>query len=69
VLQDVEDQEALIEAFPEVFHVTEHYLGHASVLARLARLHVGQCRERLDCAWRRKAPAGLVRRFDADRTR
>jgi hypothetical protein len=62
VVEDVEDQEALVEEFPEVFFVTEHYRGHASVLARLGTLRVAQARERLERAWCKKAPASLVRR-------
>jgi hypothetical protein len=64
LLDSVEEQEALIDALPEVYYITDHYRGWPAVLARLAKLRVPECRVRLERAWRRKAPAKVVRAFD-----
>ena len=66
LLDDVDDQELLIETRPALYFITDHYRGHASVLARLARLRVPEARLRLECAWRQKATPALVRRFEAE---
>lgn len=64
VVDDVDEQEMLIAATPEVWFITDHYRGYSAVLARLARLTVSEARPRLERAWRKKAPAALIKRFD-----
>jgi len=64
LLDDVDDQELLLEQDPELYHITDHYVGYAAVLARLKRLRVPECRIRLEQAWRRKATPALVREFE-----
>lgn len=66
MLESVDEQEALIEARPDVYYITDHYRGWPSVLARLATLDAAECRVRLELAWRLKAPASLVRTFDGE---
>ena len=61
LLESVDAQEALIEAQPEVYFITDHYRGYPAVLARLAKLRVAECRTRLEEAWRIKAPKALVK--------
>jgi hypothetical protein len=68
-LDDVDEQELLIERWPEVYHITAHYLGYPAVLARLAKLRVPECRLRLERAWLQKAPPKLVQQFEARRKR
>jgi len=60
LLDSVDDQEFLIEAQPEIYHITDHYRGYAAVLARLAALKVPEARLRLERAWRLKAPKALI---------
>ena len=60
-MDDVDDQEPLIADRPDIYFITDHYPGHPSVLARLARLRVPEGRFRLEQAWRQKAPPALVR--------
>ena len=55
-LQSVDEQEFLVASQPGIFFITEHYRGHAAVLARLALLRVPECRLRLELAWRAQAP-------------
>jgi hypothetical protein len=64
ILASVEEQEALCEAMPAVYYITDHYRGYPAVLARLAKLQVGEARERLEQGWRLKAPKKLVRAHD-----
>jgi hypothetical protein len=66
LLDDVDDQELLIADQPALYYVTDHYRGHASVLARLPKLRVGEARVRLEQAWRQKASPTLVRRFEEE---
>jgi hypothetical protein len=67
MLEDADLQELLVETQPELYFITDHYRGWPAVLARLARLRPGESRERLEAAWREKAPVTLIRRFDAAR--
>jgi hypothetical protein len=61
VLESIEEQEFLVEAKADVYFITDHYRGYPAVLARLAKLRAGECRERLEQGWRKKAPKTLVR--------
>jgi hypothetical protein len=63
LLDDVDDQELLLADAPEIYFITEHYRGYASVLARLAKLPVREARIRLAQAWRQKASPALQRQF------
>jgi hypothetical protein len=65
LLESVEEQEAMIEAQPALYYITDHYKGWPAVLARLAKLGVREARVRLERAWRLKAPQTLVKKFDA----
>lgn len=67
LLEDAGHQEVLLKDRPDVYFVTDHYRGHASVLARLVRLRVAEARTRLEEAWRRKAPRTLLKGFDTRR--
>lgn len=61
MLDSVEEQEFLIGVRPDVYYITDHYRGYPSVLARLRALRVGECRARLQNAWRIKAPRSLLK--------
>ena len=67
MLENVEEQEFLIEAQPDLYYITDHYRGWPTVVARLSRLRVPECRLRLERAWRCKAPRALVKRLDGER--
>jgi hypothetical protein len=67
-LESVEEQQFLTETQGAVYYITEHYRGHASVLARLKALSVAECRTRLALAWRTVAPAALVKALDTGAT-
>lgn len=65
LLESVDEQEFLTRAQPELYFITPHYIGYPSVLARLAKLRVAECRRRLEQGWRLKAPKVLVKQRDA----
>ena len=64
MLESVDEQELLIEMKPKLYYITDHYRGWPAVLARPSALRPGECRERLEEAWRRKAPRKLVELHD-----
>src|SRR6187549_2482969 len=47
VLDSVDEQEALCDATPDLYYITDHYRGYAAVLARLSKLTVGEAKARL----------------------
>jgi hypothetical protein len=57
---DLETRDALMEADPEVFYITDHYVGYPAVLARLSKIDAAMFRSVLEEAWRRAAPKRLV---------
>jgi hypothetical protein len=61
LLHSLEEQEFLCESRPELYYITDHYKGWPSVLARLSELGVAEAKERLEVAWRSKAPPALIR--------
>jgi hypothetical protein len=65
--ENVDEQEFLIQAQPEIYFITDHYRGWPAVLARLSKLRVPECRLRLEQGWRLKAPKALVKQLDAAR--
>lgn len=52
-------REALMQAEPETFYITDHYRNYPAVLVRLARVDRRRLHEVLEHAWRFVAPAGL----------
>jgi hypothetical protein len=56
---DFEERDALLEAAPEVFQLTPHYLNYPMVLARLPAIGRRDLHERLVEAWRFVAPPKL----------
>jgi hypothetical protein len=55
ITDGTDEQQALIDAKPEVYFITDHYRGYGAVLARLAKLAVGEARVRLERAWELQA--------------
>ncbi len=61
-LESLDEQAFLTESQPDVYYVTEHYLGYRAVLAKLRALTVSECRARLSTGWHAVAPKTLVRK-------
>jgi hypothetical protein len=55
------DREMLLQADPQVFYVTDHYLDHPWVLVRLASVSAAALPDLLERAWRLVAPRGLLK--------
>jgi hypothetical protein len=64
VLCPLELKEALIEAEPEFYFETPHYRGWPGMLGRLAAIDDERLKDRLECAWREKAPKKLAAHHD-----
>lgn len=64
VLDSTDEQAALCDAKPAVYYITDHYRGWASILARLAKLTIGEAKVRLELAWRLKAPNKLLKGYE-----
>jgi hypothetical protein len=61
-----DEREMLIEAEPEVFHVTPHYRNYPAVLARLSKVDAETVRGLLERRWRAVAPRKFLKAFDAE---
>lgn len=61
------ERQFLLDDFPEVFHITDHYRDYPAVLVRLAAIGGEQLAERVEAAWRLKAPKRLVEAYDRGR--
>jgi hypothetical protein len=60
-----DEREMLMEAEPEVFHITPHYRDWPMVLMRLPKADPGAVEALLLRRWRAVAPKRLVKDFDA----
>jgi hypothetical protein len=60
-----DEREMLMEAEPEVFHITPHYKDYPSVLARLDRVEPGTVKIFLERRWRECAPKKVLKEWDA----
>jgi hypothetical protein len=57
---DFDTRDALMQADPKTFFITDHYQGYPAVLVRLARVKRSVLKELLEEAWRFVAPKRLV---------
>jgi hypothetical protein len=53
---DLDARDLVLEAAPDIFFVTAHYLAYPWGLVRLARVQPWELREHLEEAWRTAAP-------------
>ena len=58
-------REALMQADPEMFYITDHYLNYPAVLVRLPKVDLVKLRRLVEHAWRFVAPKRLVRAIDS----
>jgi hypothetical protein len=65
VIASVDEQEFLIATQPELYYITDHYRGHAMVLARLSKLSDAECRLRLQQGFRLTAPKSLLKALES----
>lgn len=60
---DFEEREILMNADPEKFYITDHYLNYPWVLVRISAVRRDELRDLLLGAWRHAAPIQLVAAF------
>ena len=60
-------REVLMAARPEVFFLTDHYVGYPYVLVRLPRVERERIEPLIEEAWRLSAPKRLVAEHEAER--
>ena len=61
---DLDERAMRLRTDPDVFLVTEHYLGYPWILVRLSDVEEDELRELLQDAWRLVAPKRLIAEFD-----
>ena len=61
-----DERELLMEAAPDVFHITPHYRAWPTVLVRYARAEPGEVRRLFEANWRARAPRRLVAAHDGN---
>ena len=57
---DFEEREEMMDADPEKFYITDHYLNYPWMLVRLSKVRPDQLRDLLIASWRRAAPKNLL---------
>jgi hypothetical protein len=58
------ERDLLLEADPETYFVTDHYVKYPYVLVRMSHIRPDELRDRLEHAWRQVAPKRLIAEFD-----
>jgi hypothetical protein len=59
------ERETLLDQFPDVFSVTEHFAHYDYVLMNLSAANLNLARTRLEGAWRLKATKRALAEYDA----
>jgi len=57
---DFDTREALMQARPETFFITDHYKGYPAMIVRLATVRRPELKALLEQSWRQVAPKGLA---------
>lgn len=65
-LENVDEQQFLLETQPDVYYITDHYIGWPSIRARLKKLTAAECELRLKRAWLLKAPKAVQKKYAGD---
>jgi hypothetical protein len=62
---DFDERAILIEADPDTYFITDHYLNHPMLLVHLSVIEAGELEALLEESWRRVAPKRALAAFDA----
>lgn len=65
----IDERDMLLEADPDVFHITDHYRSYPTVLARMTKLDPETLRAMLDRRWRVLAPTKRLKEVETRRSR
>ncbi len=63
---DPPERPLLLEANPDAYYVTQHYLGYPMLLVNLDAIRIGELRERIEDAWLLAAPPKLREQLAPD---
>jgi hypothetical protein len=66
---DFDTREALMQANPEAFFITEHYRGYPAMCVRLAAVRRAELESLLEQSWRQVAPKRLVAAQPAEKAK
>src|SRR5260370_15596369 len=64
---DLKERALRMQAEPENFYITDHYLKYSMMLVRFSGVYLDDLRELLEESWRHSAPERLVAAFDGAR--
>lgn len=64
-VDSLEEADVLIASAPDRFFQTDHYEGHAMVLARLEAIDIEEATEVITESWRQRATKTAVKKWDA----
>jgi hypothetical protein len=64
---DFLDRQILLQADPDAFFLTDHYLNYPMILVRLNKVRRSSLPDLIERAWRMVAPSKLVAAYDANR--
>jgi hypothetical protein len=64
---DFLDRQILLQADPDAFFLTDHYLNYPMILVRLNKVRRSSLPDLIERAWRTVAPPKLVAAYDADK--
>ncbi len=59
------EQDMLVQAEPEIYFITDHYVGYPYVLIRLAKIDPDDLRDHIERAWRLLAPKRVIKTYDS----
>ena len=62
-----EDRDDLIERFPDIFFLTEHFRAYDYILLNLTSANLDLLRKIFESAWRRRASKREISQFDSTR--
>jgi hypothetical protein len=63
---DLDERDVRMQADPQAYFITDHYLNYPLMLVRLSNVYRDDLRELLLESWRRSAPKRLLANFDAE---
>lgn len=64
-----EERDMLMASDPQVYFITDHYVGYPSVLVCLPKADAEEVADVLELAWRQAAPKKLVAAYDEPASR
>ncbi len=63
-MPNIVERDMLLEANPATFHITDHYINYAYVLARLSQIEPDEFERIFEQAWRQNAGKKLITVYD-----